>query len=251
MFLSQCFTAALTQYQTTRCHNEMQSFNYFRISNIVTLRYVFISSFPFSILEHTQTMNEWLNKVSEYIPLSTSRFFSETTRTPLGSTQPLIQWLIHALSPGTKAAEDVGANNPHVVSKLSMSGAILLLPYTASWRARGHFYCSTVSIVADFIAHVRTGWSKTSPKTKPTTGLPRRPMTYHTQANKTYPAVTRTFSLPLSRHSSLPCSCAFSGARVLLLYFEYRLLLWGHVLGRRLLNHCTTYVLFIARPMLN
>jgi hypothetical protein len=56
------------------------------------------------------------------------------SRPALGPTQPPIQWVPGALSPGVKWPGREAVHSPHLVSRLRMCGAIPPLPNTPSWR---------------------------------------------------------------------------------------------------------------------
>jgi hypothetical protein len=58
--------------------------------------------------------------------------FSSLSRPALGPTQPPSHWVLGVKRPGHEAGQ-----SPYLVPRLGMSGAILSLPSTASWRAQG------------------------------------------------------------------------------------------------------------------
>jgi hypothetical protein len=75
----------------------------------------------------------WGSKVR--FPTGAGNFFIFSSRTALGLTQPLIQWVTGALSLGVNRPGREADNSPfHLVPRSRMRGAIPLLPNTPSWR---------------------------------------------------------------------------------------------------------------------
>jgi hypothetical protein len=67
----------------------------------------------------------------------------QTGNPPLGPTQPFIQCLLRALSPGIKRLERETDHSPHTVPKSRRSATTSALLHIPSWRAKWqfHLYC--------------------------------------------------------------------------------------------------------------
>jgi hypothetical protein len=73
----------------------------------------------------------WLDRVANKM----KAIISDSPTPALGSTQPPIQWLSGALSPGVKRTGREADHSPPTTVEVKKCGSIYPLPHTPSWRS--------------------------------------------------------------------------------------------------------------------